>query len=308
MSIFTDIGAAVKKTGSGVAKGVAGVGKGAVKAAGSLINAHPKDAVKNARAAGKSAASAVQAVTGNTLVQGAVFPNITIPAHIIAGAVKNGKRGAADAVKQVAKNPVLKAEIVAAGIIFPPVAPASGAAIAASEAIARTTDALNSKDPKQIAQAAMQIGGTAIMASQGNPGAKSALDAIKKVQAASSLAKGYLGGAPKAVKAVADAKQKGTAKAKAGLSLVQHMATREALSMANSSNTKIAKKGAELVTKLQMEVPNLVQAVKVAMNSPKGVRVGQFAVLRTGRLLHDGKPIRTSRPATKHHSTPIVHH
>jgi hypothetical protein len=292
------VGKAVKgvaKAAKGAAKGVAGVGKNTVKAAGAVVTLKPGKAVKAAKAAGKSAAGAVSAVTNNHLIQ-SVWPPVTVPAAVVSGAVKNGKKGATAAIKNFGKNPIVKAQIKAAGVVFPPIAPASASAVASMEASGRIIDDLESGDPKRIAGASVRVAGTALLAAEGNPGAKRAIDTIKKAKSARALALGAINGNPKAEQAIAMAKRKGTAAAKNGLALVQTMAAREALKAAASTNPAVRAKASKIVTKLQLEAPNLLAAVRTAMTSPKGVKIGQFAVIRTGRILRDGRPIRSAPP------------
>lgn len=242
--------------------------------------------LKIAKAAADLGKAANQ-IAGSQVIQ-AAFPGSAIPASILAGAVSGGPKGALKAAHDVAKNPVLKGTITAVGVVFPPFAPVSAGAVAGLEASGRLIDGIESKDPKQIAQAALQIASTTALAAGGNEGAQRALDTINKVQGARNLAGRLAKGDPKAAAEVAGLASKaatGDPKASSALATFHAVTAREAL------RGKLPAKAAHAV---HAEAPSLMSMVGAALNTPAGVRVGDFSVLRTGRILHKGASLKKS--------------
>lgn len=233
---------------------------------------------------------AVSKVTSNHLLQSS-FGNIAVPAAVLSGAVKGGPKGALAAVKNAADNPITKAELAALAVVIPPLAPASAAGIAAMEATSRIVDGITSKDPKKIAQAAMQIGATAMKAKEGDPDAQRALNIINSTMKARGI---VTSGDSNAVSNVKAAAKQGNATAAALLAQIKHQHVREAAKVVNNPKAKPAlkAKGRATIARAQVKAPATLAGTLAALNSPKGVRVGDFAILRTARVLHKGKPIR----------------
>lgn len=239
---------------------------------------------KISRAAGDLGRAANQ-IAGSQIIQ-AAFPGSAIPASVLAGAVSGGPKGALDAAHAVAKNPALKGVISATGVVFPPLAPVSAGAVAGLEASGRLLDGLDSKDPKAIAAAALQIASTTALAASGSPGAQRAIDTVQKVQAARDLAGRLAAGDSKAateVAALTSCAASGNAKAKDALSTFHAVTARESLR---------GKLPASAAHAIHTEAPSLLSMVGSALNTPSGVKVGDFTVLRTGRILHRGSPIK----------------
>jgi hypothetical protein len=290
MSIFKDIANAAKKIPKTVGSAVTGK-KGLLGKKGTLGLLAKGKVAKAAKATGK----AVSKVVSNPIIQ-ASFPIATVPASIISGAVAGGPKGALKAAKTFSKNPIFKAELAAAGVLFPPVAPASAAGLAAMEATSRVVDGINSKDPKKIGAAIVQVAGTQLLASQGNADAKRALNLMKDVNAAKKVVLGKVPGAmPKILAGV----KAGDKKAKKALDLVQKVAVRNAGQVVKSKTAPPKKKAAaaKMIAKAQIKKPGLATGTLAALNSPKGIRVGDFSVLSTGRILYLGRPVRMSRAA-----------
>lgn len=288
MSLLGDIGHAVTslpKTVSSAVTGRRGVlgGRGVF---GELTRFHLAGAVK-------AAGGAVAKVGSNHLLQ-ATMGNIAVPAALIGAAAQHGPKGALMAAKSAANNPITKAELAAAGVIFPPVAPISAAGIAGMEGVSRIVDGIRSKDPAMIAQAAMQVAGTQLLAKAGNPGAARALRVMSTVDQARKVVQGTVPGASRQVAAVMNAARSGNASAKSLLTVIQHQAVREAhKTVASSKAPPAAKaKARKLITKAQVKAPGLLAPTVAAFKAPRGVRAGDFAVLRTGRILYRGKPVR----------------
>jgi hypothetical protein len=234
----------------------------------------------------KDVGRGVNQITGSALIQTA-FPVYAVPANIVNGAVTGGSVGALKAAQSVLKNPVAKATYAAAGLIVPPLAPATAGVVAGMEATSRVLDALESKDPKAIAAAALSYASTAAQAANGIPGAVRAMDLLKKTQAARGIAGQILSGDAGATKAAADTKKlalSGDAKAQAA----HHLLSSVLLRQASKSNAPAAPAVRAAARK---ETPSLVAEVHAALTSPHGVRIGDYSVLRTGRVLHKGKQI-----------------
>lgn len=284
MTILGDLGRAAKKLPGTVSSAVTGK-KGLLGSKGTLGLLAKGKISKAAKATG----AAVSKVANNPIIQAAYVP-ATVPTAVVSGAVARGKKGALDAVKKFGKNPIIKAELVAAGILFPPVAPASAAGLAAMEASSRVVDGINSGDPKKIAAAAVQIAGTQLLASQGNPAAKRALTVMKDVNSARKIALGKVGG----IGNIQAAAKQGNAGAKKALDLIKAQAVRNAAQVASDKKAPPKKKAAarNLLARAQVKAPALTAGTLAALNSPKGVKVGDFSLLRTGRILYRGKPIR----------------
>lgn len=243
--------------------------------------------------AAKAAGGAVGQVTSNHAIQ-AAFPMLAVPASVVAGAASKGPKGALGAFQNFAKNPIIKAELAAVSVVFPPVAPATAAGIAAMEASSRIIDAARSGDPKKIAAAAMQIGSTQLAAAAGDLGAKNALSLMKNVDKARKLVNGAN---PQALAAVKQAAKQGNASAKTLLTIIQHQAVREAHKETVSKDPKVRAAGRARLIAAEKAAPGIMVGTLAALKSPKGVRFGDFALLRTGRILHNGKPVRQFKPA-----------
>lgn len=284
MTIFQDIGRAAKKLPKTVKSATVGK-KGLLGKQGTVGLLLKGKVQKAAKATGK----AVSSVTTNPLIQGSFTP-ITVPTSIVSSVVGHGPKGGLRAAKSFTKNPVVKAELAAVGVLVPPLAPASAGALAAMEAGSRVIDGINSKDPKKVAGAVMQVAGTQLLASQGNPDAKRALTLMKDLNVARKIALGQKGG----IAGLQRAAKSGSKAAKKALGLVQHQALRNAHQTVNSKNAPRKEKLAarNLITKAQTKAPGLLAGTLAALQSPKGVRVGDFSLLRTGRILYRGKPIR----------------
>jgi len=259
----------VGRTASGVAKGVTGAGK-------AIVTGKPKEAAKQL-------GRAVTAVTSNPVVQ-AGWPG-TIPVHVAAGLATGGVKGAVRNAKQAGTNPAVRAEMAAASIIFPPVAPVMGAAIAATEGAARLNSALISKNPLKIGQAVTAMAGTAALAAGGNSAAARTLATVGKVGGVMNVVAGLKTGSVPAKKAVAGAK--GNAKA-----LGQILQTRDALKGLKSPSAATRAAATGLISKLQLSNPQLLAGVQAGINVPERISFERFDVLRTGRILLDGKPVR----------------
>jgi hypothetical protein len=140
----------------------------------------------------------------------------------------------------------------------------------------------------------MQVGGTILKAKAGSPGAARALDLLDKTEDARKLVAG--GDPGRVARIVADAKR-GVPAAKSALAMLQFHQIRTAHKTAASSSAPPAKKAAahRTLAKAQKTAPATFAATVAALSSPKGVRVGQFALLRTGRILYKGQPVRKAR-------------
>lgn len=243
--------------------------------------------------AAKATGGAVGQVVDNHAIQ-AAFPMLTVPASVVAGAAAKGPKGALAAVKNFGKNPIIKAELAAVSVAFPPLAPATAAGIAAMEASSRVVDAIRSGDPKKMAAAAMQIGGTQLAAAAGNPDAIRGLQLMKDVDKARKIVNGAN---PQALAAVKSAAKQGNASAKNLLTVIQHQAVREAHKETQSKDPKTRAAGRKRLIAAEKAAPGILVGTMAALKSPRGVRFGDFALLRTGRILHNGKPIRQGKPA-----------
>lgn len=290
MGFFKDIGRAASRPFRKTAKRLT-TGKGilARKGVGGLLVRGKVG--KAAQLAAHSTSKLLQ----NPVIQ-ASFPIATIPAGVLTATIAHGPKGGLKALESVAKNPIIKAEIVAAGVIFPPAAPASALGIAALEASSRVVDGIHSKDPKKVAAAVVQVAGTKFLAANGNADAKRALTLMKDVNAARKVA---LGKAPGAMPKILAGVRAGDKRAKNALELVQKVAVRHAAQVSASSSAPPRKKqlAAKLIAKAQVKKPGLTVGMLTALSSPKGVRVGDFALLRTGRILYRGKPVRKTLAA-----------
>jgi hypothetical protein len=236
-------------------------------------------------AAFKQAGQAVNQITGSQILQTAFAP-VIVPANIINGAVTGGPKGALAAAKSVLKNPIMKATYSAAGMVFPPIAPATSAAVAAMESTSRVLDALESKDPKAIASAALQLASTGALAESGVTGAIRANDLISQVQKARGIASDLLSGNKTALAAAAKLKAQAAAgdpKAQAAHHLLSAVTIRQSV--------KTGQGKAAVHQAARVESPSLLSMVHAAMSSPHGVKIGDFSVLKTGRTLHKGKAI-----------------
>lgn len=242
--------------------------------------------------AAKAAGGAVGQVTSNHAIQ-AAFPMLAVPASVVAGAAAKGPKGALAAVQNFGKNPIIKAELAAVSVAFPPLAPATAAGIAAMEASSRVVDAIRSGDPKKMAAAAMQIGGTQLAAAAGNLDAARGLQLIKDVDKARKLVNGA---APEALAAVKAAAKGGNAKAKTLLTIIQHQAIREAHKETQSKDPHVRAAGRQRLIAAEKSAPGILVGTMAALKTPKGVRFGDFALLGTGRILHKGKPVRQFKP------------
>lgn len=230
--------------------------------------------------------SGVNQITGSSIIQ-AGWPGI-VPAHILNGAVTGGKAGAVKAAQGFLKNPVAKSTYAAVGLVFPPVAPISAGMVAGMEASSRLIDGLESKDPKLIAQAALQLASTQAQAAAGIPGAQRALDIINKTSVAKDLAVGLLTGDQKALASHAALKKQadaGDLKAKSAKHMADVAMAREAMRK-NHPGSKDAKAAMKKVA------PSLASEVHAALTSPHGIRIGNFAVLSTGRVVRKGRAMK----------------
>lgn len=264
----------------------AGSAKGAV-----IALAHGK-----VKTAGQKAAGVVNAVASNRALQ-AGWPGSFVPAAVASAAAKGGPKAAIAEAKRVVANPTLRSEVAAAAVIFPPIKPLTGGAVAAVETAARVNDSLASGNPARIAQAAMQVAATTAAAMGGNAGAARALSAFKSVETVGHVTAALKAGVPAAKAAVSQAKAAGKA-GEAALSVAKMLSVRSALVDSVSKDPSVRKRAQELLTALQKSNPSLVQAVKAAFESPKGLKIGKFSILRTGRILLDGKPIRKASGTT----------
>lgn len=243
--------------------------------------------------AAKAAGGAVGQVTSNHAIQ-AAFPMLAVPASVVAGAASKGPKGALGAFQNFAKNPIIKAELAAVSVAFPPVAPATAAGLAAMEASSRIVDAVRSGDPKKIAAAAMQIGSTKLAAAAGDLDAKRALGVMKQIGKARDIVHAAN---PQELAAVKAAAKQGNASAKTLLTVIQHQAIREAHKETKHKDPAVRAAGRARLISAEKSAPGIYVGTIAALNSPRGVRFGDFALLRTGRILHNGKPVRQFRPA-----------
>jgi hypothetical protein len=273
--IFADIGKAV----TGVAKSGGKASAGFVKSAGLLAQGKVKKA-------GKQAASAVTKVTSNKILQ-AGWPGSFVVSNIAVHAAKGGPKAAMAAAKKTAQNPLLRTEVKAASVLFPPIAPLTASAIAATEKVARTHEALKSGDPKKIAQASFAVASTMALAAGGNKDAARGLAALNKIGGGMNLAADLKKGIPAAKKAAAAVNAKGGA----NKSQMQLLTARQALKDLRSPDPKVRAAAQRTLAIIQKEAPGLLEGVQAAMKVPERVELGRFAVLRTGRILLDGKPI-----------------
>jgi len=275
-----------------------------LKDAGSAVSNLAQGKVKKSV---QALGAGVNQITGSALIQ-AAFP-VVAPANIINGAVTGGKAGAIKAAQSFLKNPTAKATYSAVGLIFPPLAPVSAGAVAGMEAASRVLDGIEAKDPKAIASAALQFAATQALASDGNPGAKRALDYIEKTSKARGIADLMMAGDHEAQAAAATLKKQaasGDKAAQAANHLLSSVLVRQ--SAKKGSPQKPAIHGAA-----RSEAPNLLAQVHAAMTSPAGLRIGDFSVLRTGRVLHKGKAIphssahKSSKKAAPAHHAATAH-
>lgn len=283
---------------SGIGKAVAGVGKSVVRAGGHASKIPGLLIHAKIQKAGKQAAAAVSRVTDNPLIQAGHWPLI-VP-NLVVHAAKGGPKSALEAAHRTVKNPLIKAEVAAAGVLFPPVAPFSAAAIAGAEAAARVHDAMKSGDPKKIAAAALKVAATAALAKAGNPDAARGLAALNKVGGTMNLVRDLQKGVPAAKKAASAVNAKGGS----GKSLAQIVSARAALQNQKNPDPKVRAAAHKALTAIQQKSPGLLAGVQAAMRVPEKVQLGRFAVLRTGRILLDGKPIRkaSKKPASHAHA------
>lgn len=249
--------------------------------------------------AAKAAGGAVGQVTSNHAIQ-AAFPMLAVPASVVAGAAAKGPKGALAAIQHFGKNPIIKAELAAVSVAFPPLAPITATGIAAMEASSRVVDALRSGDPKKIAGAAMQVAGTQLEAAAGNLDAVRGLKMLKDVDRARRVVQGAN---PQALAKVKAAAKQGNASARDLLTVIQHQAVREAHKATQSKNPSVRAAGRARLIAAEKSAPGILVGTMAALKSPKGVRFGDFALLRTGRILHNGKPVRQFKPGT-HQATP----
>lgn len=239
----------------------------------------------------KSLGRGVNQITGSQIIQ-AAFP-VVAPANIVNGAVTGGKSGAVKAAQSFLKNPVAKATYTAVGVVFPPIAPVTAGAVAGMEASSRLLDGLESKDPKMVASAALQLAATQVLSKDGIPGATRALDYIDKTGKARGIAGNILSGDPEAQKSMAELKKladSGDPKAQAAHHLLSAVVLRESAKTPAKPAVHAAGREAS---------PTLLAQVHSAMTSPHGLRIGDFSVLKTGRVLHKGKAI----PHSSKHKT-----
>lgn len=236
----------------------------------------------------KNLGSSVDQIAGSQIIQ-AGFPGV-VPAAILNGAVTGGKAGALKAARSFLKNPVAKATYAAVGVILPPVAPISAGMIAGMETASRLIDGIESKDPKAIAAAALSLASTEVQAAGGIPGAVRALDTIDKAKKAMGIVERIGLGDGAAIKSVADLKAqaaKGDPKAQAAQHVLQAALMREGFK--KTAPTPAKKAIAKTALK---EMPSLAAQVHAAYSSPTGVRIGNYSVLSTGRLLLKGKGLK----------------
>lgn len=227
----------------------------------------------------------VNEVTRAHVVQ-AVFPAQAIPKAIVSAAIAHGPKGALDAAHEALKNPVMKGKLMAGAVVFPPLAPLSAAGIGGMEASSRLLDAAESKDPKAAAAAAMQLAATAVAAKDGIAGAARAKQSLTELGSARAVWNDLQKGAPKAQEAVAMLKKAAAAgdkRAKAGIQTLEFVAARAHLKGQAPKKVGLT---------AHRESPSLLAATAAAINAPSGIRVGDFSVLRTGRILHKGKALR----------------
>ena len=235
----------------------------------------------------KNLGSSVDQIAGAQIIQ-AGWPGV-VPAAILNGAVTGGKQGALKAARSFLKNPVAKATYAAVGVILPPLAPVSAGMVAGMESASRLLDAIESKDPKKIAEASLSIASTEAQAAGGIPGAVRALDLIDKTKKAMSIVERIGAGDGAAIRGASDlaAQAKaGDSKAQAALHVLQAAQMRQGFK-------KTAPAAAKKVVKTALkEMPSLAAQVHAAYSSPTGVRIGNYSVLSTGRLLLKGKGLK----------------
>lgn len=237
------------------------------------------------KTATRQVASAVNQISGSPVIQ-AVFAPVAIPQAIVSAGIAGGPKAAIAAAHGVLKNPVLRAGYVAAGIAFPPFAPLSAGAIASMEAASRLLDAYESKDPKVAAAAALQLAKTIQNAVAGDPGAARARQVINEIDATRDIFGDYQKGAPDAKKAIDALKARAAAgdkRAQAGVRALEFVSSRAAI------KGKVPVKGHLMAHR---EKPDMMALVSAAVRTPSGIRIGDFSVLKTGRILHKGKPVR----------------
>lgn len=258
----------------------------AIKNVGRAIGAVTHGQVKKAV---QHLGDGVNNIAGAHAIQ-AVFPTKAIPAAIFSAAASHGPKGALDAAHNVVKNPVTKAAYMAAGIAFPPFAPLSAGAIGAMEGSSRLLDGLESGNPKAVASAAFSIAATTARAKAGDAGAARAVQSIDTVRSARELLSKVSNG-NKGAQSTVDALRRSAATspaAKSKLHTYESVAARAALKGSLPS---------EAVNALHKNAPSLMAMVATALRSPAGVKIGDFSVLSTGRVLHKGKPM--PKPAKK---------
>lgn len=115
----------------------------------------------------------------NPILQTAYAP-IVLPAHLISAGVQGGVDGAVDAAKQELRNPVRRAAIKVAAVIFPPAAPAA----VGLEAANRLLDAAESKDPVEAAKAAASLGAIIGLSDAGDIDAQKTLGVVNQAKKA----------------------------------------------------------------------------------------------------------------------------
>lgn len=229
----------------------------------------------------------VNQITGSQIIQ-AAFP-VVAPANIVNGAVTGGKSGAIKAAQSFLKNPIAKATYTAVGVVFPPIAPVTAGAVAGMEAASRLIDGLESKDPRMIASAALQLASTQLLAHDGIPGAQRALEYIDKTGKARGIAE-LIGKGDGAAIAAANELKKQAASGDPKAAAAHHLLSAVLFRQSGKTPQKPAIHAAG-----KSNAPTLLAQVHAAQNSPHGLRIGDFTVLRTGRLLHRGKALAHKR-------------
>jgi hypothetical protein len=242
---------------------------------------------KIARAA-KATGRSVSLVAGNPIIS-STFGSVAIPADIVAAAVSKGPTGALEAAKRAVSNPLTKAKLAALAIVMPPMAPLSAGGLASMEAASRLVDGLQSKDPRIIASAATSLAVTMAEASRGNPDAKRALAVIDEVREARKVLASKV---PGLINRVQNLAARGDPRAQKTMNVLSAVKVRAALRTTKSTNKVVAAKARKVVAAAQKKAPDLVAGMTAAVNTPRGLRVGDVAVLSTGRLLLRGRPIR----------------
>lgn len=277
----------------------AGAIAGAVIAADKLASAaakkDPRGIVNAALEVGGNLGSAADTVAGAGIIQ-AASPMLKAPVDVINAASK-GATNAVQAAQKFLALPGAAKEFGALALEIPDFRPNSAESVAAVEAVSRLLDALNSGKPEVVARAAMQRAATEAM-SKKYPGAARAVNLLKEVSAGRKLVGDAAKNVPQAKNAILKLKkaalQPANKKAKTGFGQLQTIAAREAV------HGRLPK---DAVHKLAVGSPTLLSLVQMAKRTPSGVRLGDWSVLATGRILHKGKPIRKV-PAKKGFKAP----